>query len=389
MTNIIFYAILKAESALGTEVIKVFISNNYKITEVFMKHIARLLLIVIILSLCLQLVSCGIIEYVSVPRWRKGNTKFMVTIDSISGFKTLDFEISQTYYLHVKLYNEDATDDTYKDIKIDYNHENVVVSYAYKTKNVVTFKIYCYELGSDDKLSVTYNGKAIKVNYNVLDYDFEKHGYVTPDSLAALDKYPEFRDMLYSIKRHEYMEPYIGIEIKSYNNSKKKDYVYWSCNLRDNNQDPGYADTDYLKYLKDSVYYPARFNLVYQNPVASRDCTMRIPRSADTSAGSSRVTMEYFGLGYHVIDPDCTNPQYPLTSMSYSARPKNDAKIYEENDVEPIYPSAKAILLERYPERFLKYQLDDITVYILYSNENGADAYFEDDVYFYSIYANY
>jgi hypothetical protein len=99
--------------------------------------------------------------------------------------------------------------------------------------------------------------------------------------------------------------------------------------------------------------------------------------------------MEHFCLGYHVIDPGCTNPKYPLTSMSYNARPKNDAKIYEGKDVEPIYPSAKAILLERYSEIFLKYQLDDITVYILYSIENGAEAYFEDDVYFYSIYANY
>ena len=74
--------------------------------------------------------------------------------------------------------------------------------------------------------------------------------------------------------------------------------------------------------------------------------------------------------------------------MSFYASDKVNGRLYLDKETGKTYPSTVAILLEKYPERFFVYNLGDINVYIL-MEEDGASAYLEDEMYYYSISAVY
>ena len=341
------------------------------------KFIAKLLLLVTILSACFTLAGCSIKFE---PKWRSLNTSFMVTIEGAKQQNVIDFEISRTYHLRIKLLGDvEVSDDTHKDIKIEYNEKNTVVTYAYDSprSKTLTFYIYLYELGSNEKLKITYNDKTIEVGYNVLDYDFEAHGYIAPNSLSDLDKYPEFKEMLLSIKYHEFKAPYVGLDHYSY--SEYWNEGTWYYDLKDKN------DTEYLQYLTDSVYYPSCFDLVMQNPIANREAYMEFEGREKVRQGADRSVMDYFSVSYSVIDPGCTHPEYPLYSMSFSARNKDEYMYAYAGE----YPNRETILLEKYPDKFFQYQLGEVTIYVLSTKNNGALAYFIHGDYFYQLSSNY
>ena len=338
------------------------------------KLIAKLLLLVIILSACFTLSGCSIkIE----PTWRSLNTSFMVTIDGVKQQKVVDFEISKTYYLKIKLFgNVSVNDNTHKYIKMEYNEENTTVTYSYDTprSKTLTYKITLHELGSNDTLKITYSGKTIEVGYNVLDYDFESAGWITPTSIEDLNSFPEFKEMLLSIKYHEFQEPYIGIESYSYS-------TYWNEGDWYYHFDDKY-DTEYLKYLTDSVYYPSAFNLVLQNPIASREAHMSFVGRDTVRPGAPRSVIEYFSVTYSVIDPCCTKPKYPLRSLSFSAESKDKYKA-EAHEI------SRNFLFNRYPERFFEYDLNGLKIYIRIIGNTNVYAIFADERYFYTLYAGY
>jgi hypothetical protein len=342
-----------------------------------MKSIAKILLLAIIALLSLTLFGC---TNVFEPQYRAINSLFMVTINGVNQQDTVDFEISLSYRIVIKLFGDvEVDDDTYKDIQIEYNEENAVVtsvSNSSRSKEL-SYYIYLYDLGRDDKLKITYQGKTVEVDYNVIDYDFEYHGYTAPTAISDLDKYPEFKEMLLSMKYHEFKAPYIGLDYYSYNEYRNEGS--WYYNLKYKN------DTDYLKYLTDSVYYPSSFDLVEQNPVAHREVYMKFQGREKVQNGADRSVMDYFSVSYSVIDPGCTNPEYPLLSMSFSARSKEGYMYAYLGE----YPNRESILLEKYLDRFFQYQMGEVTIYILATKNNGALAYFIHGDYFYELHSNY
>lgn len=341
------------------------------------KFIAKLLIFVMILSSCFTFAGCSISF---TPKWRSINSSFMVTIKGVEQQEIIDFQIASSYYLDVKLFGDvEVDDETYKDIQIEYNDETMVVTYAYDTprSKSIRFYVYLYEFGNNGTLKITYKDKSVEVGYNVVDYDFEAHGYVTPTSLSDLDKYPEFKEMLLSIKYHEFEEPYGGL-------GDYTDKFYWSSDswrydLSDKN------DVGYLDYLTDSVYYPSTFDLVLQNPIASREAYMSFEDRETVMEGAGRSTIKYFCVSYGVIDPGCTHPEHPLRSMSFSARNK-DMYMYAYDDK---YPNSATVLLAKYPDKFFRYQMDDVTIYVLSTENSGARAYFVHGDYFYTLSASY
>ena len=346
-----------------------------------MKNIAKLLLLTIIVSLLLNLSGCLILS-----TWYATSSEFSVYISGVSGYKSIDFELSEKYYIHVKLKDQKVDKETYKDIQIEYNKDNAYVEYACPSRDEVWFTIYLYELGNDDQLKITYNGKTISVNYNVVDYDFEANGYETISSIDALDKYPELKEMILSIKYHEFEEPYIGLDEKwefDYNKNNGYDDYDFSCIIDENNS--RYISTDYVPYLLDSIYYPSKFN-TGKNSVLSRWMSMSLNHDTETGEGASRSTIKNLGIGFSIIDPCCT-AHYPLTGMSFSAKPIG--KFEFSTDSGETYPTQLGIWLERYSDKFFQYKHGDLTIYILCKKENGASAYFFDDTYFYSINATY
>jgi hypothetical protein len=144
---------------------------------------------------------------------------------------------------------------------------------------------------------------------------------------------------------------------------------------------------DYLSYLSDSVYYPARFDTVTENPVSSVGITISFDYDSQPSfLGYDETTMRSFSIGYSVCDPCCT-AKYPLISMSFMAQSKSGLEFTSGNG--KTYPTELGIWLEKYPERFFEYRHGDLTIYILCQEKNGVNAYFFDDTYFYSITSTY
>lgn len=362
-----------------------------------MKIIAKLLLMAIIFSMCFTLVSCSIDIPSQLMRLTKG---FSVSITGIDSFSDLHFEIGDNTYMQVKLSKDEVKNEAYKNIEIKYNSANLVCEYAYASYDQVVFQLYCYELSKGDTFSITYNGKTIETTYTVSDFDFEANGYVMPSSIADLDKYPEFRDMLLSLKYYEYTEPYVGLwdsemgrppqNKEQYRKSvqySKNEYKYYTYISKRENLD--YIDTGYTVYLKDSMYYPEKFDTVLENPVSSISVYLRFLAETDLSEGSEREEMYSFSISYSVTDPGCTNPKYPLHYMSFSANNKNFKKPFTVEYGGKEYTNWIGIMLERHPEMFFKYQLGDTIVYILCHSSGGAKAFFEDDTYFYSMSASY
>ena len=74
--------------------------------------------------------------------------------------------------------------------------------------------------------------------------------------------------------------------------------------------------------------------------------------------------------------------------MSFDAR--NRELFYVTlNGNEEKYPTTPTIWLEKYPERFLEYELNGLKLYVFIRNNGGVQAYFTDDNYFYSLSAGY
>ena len=346
-----------------------------------MKHIARFLLLVIISSVLIAFSGCDLRFK---PKWRSLNSQFMVTIREVKQQKIIDFEIASTYYLDIKLFgNVEVNDDTQEDIKIEYNADNTKVMYYFDTprSNTLTYIITPHEFVNDEILKITYNDKTIEVRYNVIDYDFEGHGYFLPNSLSDLDRYPEFKEMLTSVEYYEFTEPYIGIS--KYKFDVRNGEKTFAASLTSDLNNPNYASTHYLEYLTDSVYYPAKYDLVLQNPIASRTMRFSIPEEADTSENAKRTAMNSFSLDFSIIDPCCTNPKYPLRVISFRAENKELLKEKSNDSFSWGIVGPIGILIEKYPEKFFKYKIDDITIYVSAYNKSGATAYFEDDTYFY------
>lgn len=363
-----------------------------------MKIVARLLLIAIILSTCFTLASCSVDFNINRLSF---NTKFRVSISDMDDFSDLNFEIGVQSFMYVKPFATKVNDDTYKDIEITYNSENLVCEYAYNTRKEVVFKIYCHELTEGDTLSITYKGKTVNTTYTVSDYDFEAHGYIIPTSVDDLAIYPEFMDMLLSLKYYEYTDPYVGLWDKEgvnppttpeeyeksvkYNDSYNYKYYLYPYQRSDS----GYIDTGYTAYLKDSMYYPEKFDAVLEDPRPTLDVYLKFLKETDLSVGSGKEEMYFFSINYLVLDPEGTDPEYSLYDLRFSAKNKRYHNGFTVEYGGKTYPSLIGIMFEKHPEIFFEYQLGDTTVYVLCHSSNGARAYFEDDTYFYWLSAAY
>ena len=342
-----------------------------------MKHIARFLLLVMVLTVCAYLCGCSDIFE---PTWRKLNSAFMVSIKGISQQNVIDFEITNNFYICVTLFDVDDAKSVKDDIVLEYNEDNTDIGYAYAIDNRAYYLVYLYELENDNELSITYNGKTITIKYNILDYDFENHGWVAPSSLDDLNIYPEFKEMLLSLQYHEFEAPYVGLPTDENKDDFENGYWYYYLTAKD--------DVTYLDYLTDSAYYPSVFSLV-NNDIGESYVYMEFQDSAIIAPGAPCSTMNKFLVAYNVIPTDCPTPidqmSWGLESMSFSARNK-DKYLYKYAGQ---YPNAETILLEKYLDKFYQYRLDDVTVYILMTEKNGVKAYFIKDNYFYEMYVRY
>ena len=331
-----------------------------------MKHIARFLLALMIFTTFLSMVGCSNISF----SWTGWTSEYVATISKSSGSDTLNFEFTEDYT--IRIYSLDGSYVDCSDVQIEYNDNHIILNYSYTHRNTAVFNIYAYELGSG-MLKITYRGQTLSVAYNVVDYEFEANGYEIITSIDDLDKYPAFKEMILSLEYYEFKEPYIGLNRWEYDMSQDDGNIYF-CYKGFGNR---YMSTDYLVYLLDSVYYPAKF-VGYQMCIS-------LPESTDVSENASRVTMNNFSLSMSVSDPHHNKRSDSITGMYFEAQ-----NIHTFTNVyNGVYIRPSIVFLERYPERFFQYKLGDITIYILSTVDSGAEAYFVHGDYLYILQGKY
>jgi hypothetical protein len=173
--------------------------------------------------------------------------------------------------------------------------------------------------------------------------------------------------MILSLEYYEFKEPYIGLNKWDYD--VRRDNMIWFDYSREDYENQ-YMELDYLKYLTDSVYYPSKF--------IGFDMYMGLYEGTDISQGASRSKMNTVNIYLAVSDPHHNKRSDSITGMNFI--------IY---DIESVSRSSMLLLLERYPEEYFQYQIDGITIYILSTEDSGAEAYFTHGDYFYRMVAGY
>lgn len=294
-------------------------------------------------------------------------------------------EVNNTYYFDLYILDEEFKEGINEEVNFNYEIDIAEVYFSYENdySNFICFQFFPKTISQNNIVEVNFKTKKYTFAFDIIDYDFDKHGCITPSSVDDLSKYQEYYEMIHSIKYYDFIDPYPGLS--SYGGSTYWKQYEWVYDF--SNDEGSYSyNTDYLKYLTDSVYYPEKVDMVNENPIASRSVRMVFNDPTQVREGSSKTKMESFSIDYGVIDPGCTNPTNPLKSYSFTAVPKQSdsdssmtLKLNHSYNYSTYYQLSKA-----YPEKYLRYDYNNIELYIILVN-NHILTYFEDDVYSYHI----
>lgn len=302
-----------------------------------------------------------------------------------------DFEICKQYTVYLQVKEEDYKEDLYTAITNRYNVSTTKVCYSYSNgfSNVIAYSLYPLSKSENNQISFAYKDKVYAFTYDIVDYDFANHGCKKPASLSDLSVYPEFTEAINSLSYHQFQGPFVGLD--SYSSSYYEQAYHWRYDFYNEEEKTYLYNTEYLKYLTDSVYYPARLDMVNQNPIAARTVGMTFIDDDAVKAGADRTVMERFSISYTVIDPCCTNPTYPLQSYSYTAIPKESNATSETIKKEYIrtYYTTYYQLCKTYPEQYFHMTIGELDIAVLELASGSVCAFFEDSTYIYQVYFSY
>lgn len=294
----------------------------------------------------------------------------------------LTLNVCNPIYLHLILQKNDWIygQDNLNSVNISYDDKFFDVLYfsSNDASRSITYLVYPMEKFSNKEITVSYKNDIYKLNVNSIDFDFSNTQIVKDD----LDgKFKEFKEMVDSIKYHEYTSPYPGLD--SYGGSDYwKEYSY---TYEFNEQ----YDLDYLDYLKDSVYYPSKMDLAFEN-IGSRTASMTFNDQKIVEANTDRALMGLFSVGYGVIDPGCTKPTNPLDYIAFKAVPKNypSTNSHTKKTIDLYLHQTYYLLSNLYPEQYLNYQVGDLSIQIIQIGDS-LQGYFADENYVYMLDCSY
>lgn len=294
-------------------------------------------------------------------------------------------EIYNSYYFELYILDEEFKKGINKEVNFNYNMENAEVYFNNEDDyfNYICFQLFPKRISQNNIVEVSFKTKKYNFAFDVIDYDFDKHGCITPSSIDDLSKYQEYYEMIHSIKYYDFINPYPGLS--SYSGSTYWNQYEWVYDFSNDNDIYSY-DTNYLKYLTDSIYYPEIVDMVNENPIANRSMRMVFNDPSCVKEGAHKTKMESFSISYGVIDPCCTNPTNPLKYFSFTAVPKqsdSDSSMTLKLNRNYTY-STYYQLSKTYPEKYLRYNFNNLELYIILVNDQIL-TYFEDDIYSYHI----
>lgn len=302
-----------------------------------------------------------------------------------------EFEVGWAYNLYLFVKDELITNnDFYKQVEISFNEDNSNVLYQNYSgyANYLNYSFYPLKKSSGNQIEIKYKNFNYQFTYDIVNFDFSKHHASKPTS-ERINENQEFKKMIDSISYYQFEEPYKGLDSYSSGNNfhSYSTTYYFKC---DENEQFIY-DISYLDILTDSIYYPAYFPMVNDNPIATRQMEMEFDDESKIKEGSSSSLMTRFSLHYSVIDPDCTMPKNNLSMITYDAIPINyfSDKSLNYNYSYHTLNSGYYFLSKIYSDQFYSYQVNglDIKIILLYDSE--ILAFFDDGTYAYSISFHY
>lgn len=306
-------------------------------------------------------------------------TENHVTLEMCNTYKLIFYIEDDKFDLHI---NDIETQFT-----LEYPKEKIEINsfYANGYMKSVEYYLHTKQLFQQEIIKITYENQEYDIDIQSIDYDFSKRNETKP-SVASLEQdFHEFKEMIDSVQYHAFVSPFPGRNPLGYYSDEND----WNdCTYRYNFEEE--YDTSYVDYLIDSVYYPTRFDLASPN-IMSKDMVMVYEHATQTQQNASSSKMGSFQVGISVIDPGCTNPTNPLHYMSFEAYPlqyEGDSERIQKNN--NLHLSARYYLLSKsYPERYLSYEVGDITLQIIQIGMRSIQAFFEDDTYIYILTSYY
>ena len=242
----------------------------------------------------------------------------------------------------------------------------------------ILYTIYAMEKFANEELVVTFNNTDYILNISSIDYDFT--GTSIPSTNDLEGDYSSFKEMMDSIAYHEFVSPYPGRDPSgSYGGSS-----YWNIYTYTRRFDEQY-DTSYASYLTDSIYYPTKMDMAWEN-VGDRHMSMTYIEQNSIETGANKSVIPNFIVEYSVIDPDCTQPTNGLGFMTFQAFPKNLTTISSKANegIDRNLHNTYYLLSKEYPEQYCHYESSGLDISIIKYGDR-LNAYFEDDTYVYSL----
>lgn len=314
--------------------------------------------------------------------------KFGIGIENVSQIyeygkdEVAELTLGEEYSLRINFPILDYEEDIDQDIIITADESLSVYHYInVDSQFAVVYKLVPLTSGSAG-IQITIKDKTYDLAIQVTNSSSEVLD--RPESIEEVAAYPEFKKTIDSLTYYEY-DPSLflglspGNELNGYSVKSIYDIV---------NEDS--YDTSYLSYLSDSVYYPAYFPYVEDNPVSDYRFEVLYDRATASSPGSEAKELACYSLFYHTIDADHSGAKDPFDSLTFTCVNLNYQPASERFSelLNNIRLDGTVVLYRTHPEYFFEYEVGERSLF-LYRTLSSIGAIFEFGNYLYAVRASY
>lgn len=314
--------------------------------------------------------------------------KFGIGIENVSQIyeygkdEVAELTLGEEYSLRINFPILDYEEDIDQDIIITADESLSVYHYInVDSQFAVVYKLVPLTSGSSG-IQITIKDKTYDLAIQVTDSSSEVLD--RPESIEEVAAYPEFKKTIDSLTYYEY-DPslFLGLSLGNELNGYSVKSIYDIVN------EDSY-DTSYLSYLSDSVYYPAYFPYVEDNPVSDYRFEVLYDRATASSPGSEAKELACYSLFYHTIDADHSGAKDPFDSLTFTCVNLNYQPASERFSelLNNIRLDGTVVLYRTHPEYFFEYEVGERSLF-LYRTLSTIGAIFEFGNYLYAVRASY
>lgn len=314
-----------------------------------------------------------------------------VNIENNGTLHTL--EVAKQYILTLNFdeVKEKTGQDLSNNIFVKTDSDDVIFDYLYSSPSHKFARYSLINKSLNDKTTnayISYHNEKTIFSFKTIPYDFAKNNINKIDE-EELNNHSEFKTVLDSTTYHQFSAPYIGINEDEYSYSSTNEGMY-SYEFKTDENGSYIYDTDYLKYIPSSFYYPSSFPLINENPVSSRGVSYYFVNKSDVAPNSDESIFNLLTIYYGKIDPDHTPGTSRVDTLFYRIYPKENVSKSEFSTSmrSSFLLDTTYLLFLNYKNQFLEYKVNDLSMYII-KEPSSLSCYFFDNNYIYNVYVSY